>query len=111
MNTGKLFVFWSLFLLSLIRPVHGADPLDLWEPVTVPGPGALNSVAHGNGVFVAVGGEGRMLHSGDGLNWTNTSLVATGVWNRVRFINSEFVAVGSTGWMFSPVIRRISSNA
>lgn len=100
MKLSKLFAFWSVLLFSLSNTAYGADPLDLWEPVTVPGTGALNSVAHGNGVFVAVGGDGRMLHSSDGANWTNTSPVATGVLNRVRFLDGQFTVVGSTGWMF-----------
>lgn len=100
MNLSKLFVFGSALIFAIIQPAQAADPLDLWEPVTVPGTGALNSVAYGNGIFVTVGGEGRVLRSSDGANWTNSGPVTAGALNRVRFLDGQFTVVGSTGWMF-----------
>jgi hypothetical protein len=50
----------------------------------------LNSLAFGNGVFVALGVTGRCSRSTDGVKWTDTTLAGTE--GQVVFANNEFIA-------------------
>jgi hypothetical protein len=52
-------------------PATSADALDNWA-LRSPAPAvdSLFGVAHGNGLFVAVGAYGSILTSPDGMNWT-----------------------------------------
>ncbi len=56
-----------------------------------------NSVAYGNGLFVAVASSGAnsVMTSPDGINWTARSAAANTVWLSVTYGNGLFVAVGS----------------
>ena len=65
------------------------------------------SVAHGNGVFVAVGLNGKVMSSGDGITWTSRTTPPKGAgpesdWTSVTYGNGKFVAVSScyqmTAW-------------
>jgi len=78
-------------------------PLDSWVRRTVPGPSpaALNSVAYGNGTFVAVGNNSFVARSVDGITWTTSTAGAYGTLKRVRFLNGQFVAVGSSDKIIS----------
>jgi hypothetical protein len=59
---------------------------------------AINSVAFGNGIFVAVGAAGTITTSTDGVTWTaRTSNVSTNELFYVAYLNSNFVAVGNGG--------------
>lgn len=64
-----------------------------WELVSVLFP--TNSVAYGNGIFVAVGSSGA-LASRDGRNWTSIDSVSGG-WNAITYGNGKFVAVANSG--------------
>jgi hypothetical protein len=58
---------------------------------------SLESVAYAGGVFVAVGDQGAILQSADGLNW-QIAYSSDGLgWNRVRYLNSAWNAVGDAG--------------
>lgn len=58
----------------------------------------LRAVAHGNGKFVAVGTQGRLLNSSDASNWSRQVYAAgTASFNDVTFGNGAFVAVGQLG--------------
>ncbi len=82
---------------------------DSWSPQDT-GTGAwLSGVAHGNGVWVAVGGadqggqwQGVALRSSDGVNWTTETLPSPvmDLWG-VAFVNGAFLAVGPDGTMLS----------
>lgn len=74
----------------------------------------LSSVAFGNGMFLAVGGEiysdpggsdfeesSTALYSADGQTWTKAQNVPAGVLSGVAFGNGTFVAVGRDGSTFS----------
>lgn len=66
------------------------------------GPEYLNSVAHGNGRFVAVGQRNTALISSDGVNWTRSentprSFGGNDSFNGIAFAKDHFVAVGVTG--------------
>jgi hypothetical protein len=58
-----------------------------------------NSVAYGNGLFVAVSSDGtnRVMTSPDGITWTARSAAANNTWNSVAYGNGVFVAVSSDG--------------
>ena len=58
----------------------------------------LRGVAFGNGRFVAVGGDGTIVHSSDGDSWQQATNNATSNWLLgVAFGNGRFVAVGFDG--------------
>jgi hypothetical protein len=57
----------------------------------------LTGVVFGNGMFIAVGGGGRILRSLDGLVWERAWSGGGAGFNRVRFDNNEFIAVGDQG--------------
>jgi len=66
----------------------------------------ISSVAYGNGRWVAVGGQGRIAHSTDGISWTATvSMLPTlGVHSRITSVaygNGRWVAVGGEGMAHS----------
>src|SRR6185503_15934004 len=86
-----------------------AHPVGGWTRHTIPvtaGPQAyaLESVAFGNGVFVAAGGSFRTFVSADGANWTNTTPTqfqnnVPHYWRSVRFLDGHFTVVGHTNVM------------
>ena len=58
-----------------------------------------NSVAYGNGLFVAVAATGtnRVMTSPDGVNWTARSAAEANGWNSATYGNGLFVAVSPNG--------------
>ena len=66
------------------------------------GDSAVNAVAWGNNVFVAVGAGGKIAHSADGKNWTAASNTTfTGAINCVAWGNGKFIAGGEGGRLAS----------
>jgi hypothetical protein len=57
----------------------------------------LESIAFGNGVFVATGANGGILTSPDGINWTGLSTGTKASYGTVSFCNNEFLAIGDGG--------------
>ena len=99
MNTKSFLAAMAGGTFSIFT-IQAADPLEQWGQRTAPGTGyGLNAVAFGNGVFVAVGGNGTTLVSSDGANWTNSSPGNYGEWRNVRFLNGQFTVVGITNQM------------
>lgn len=91
-RTVALSSLWFLFLSSL-----RADPLDQWQQrYPLPTEKNLTGIAHGNGLFIAVGRNGTILTSADGLNWTNQWFPIGNMLQAVTFGDGLFVAVGST---------------
>ncbi len=71
-----------------------------WVSRTLPTSGqGWNSVAYGNGLFVAVtdAGTNRIMTSPDGANWTSLAAPQTNNWKSVTYGNGLFVAVSQTG--------------
>lgn len=68
-----------------------------WEVHDVPTVWPLNSVAWGNGTFVAVGDEGSLLTSADGEEWVEQWSTTSADLNRVAWDGESFVAVGEGG--------------
>ncbi len=66
-----------------------------WTEIVDPTWPELNSVAYGNGVFVAVGYDGVILASNDTESWTKQTFPSSNaiLW-RVTFARGRFVAVG-----------------
>ena len=73
-----------------------------WDPVY---PGIpeqyLNGAAYGNGKFVAVGGEGAVTTSPDGIAWTPGNSGTSLALNGVAFGQQMFAAVGEAGGIFT----------
>jgi hypothetical protein len=70
------------------------DPLDSWNSRLSNTTNTLNSVAFGNGTFVAVGEAGTILTSTDGVAWNRQDSRTTGSLSMIRFLDGDFVAVG-----------------
>lgn len=63
-------------------------------------PGRAYSVAHGNGLFVMVGTEGKLSTSPDGITWTSrTSGFGTTTIRSVAYGNGLWVIVGESGML------------
>lgn len=73
------------------------DPLANWFGNTSGTNLALNDVVFGAGRFVAVGANGSIATSTNGLVWTNQSTVGLPPLLGVAYGNSRFVAVGAQG--------------
>jgi hypothetical protein len=79
----------------------------------------INSVAYGNGTFVAV--SQNLFLSPDGRHWTEKGLNIQHVFNKVIFADSQFIAVGDVGmimasrdgakWSFHPESQQTSTAA
>ncbi|MCX7708240.1 MAG: hypothetical protein N2484_00130 [Clostridia bacterium] len=67
-----------------------------WETVG-PAPVRMNSVAYGNGTYVAVGDEGFIYTSSDRRNWNRVPQVTTRALTSVISSRGMFVAVGEAG--------------
>ncbi|MEJ2684335.1 MAG: hypothetical protein P8Z71_08065 [Candidatus Sulfobium sp.] len=65
-----------------------------WTPEASGTGRSLSSVTFGDGTFVAVGAEGTILTSTDGLNWTSRVSGTDTSLGRVVFGNDTFVAAG-----------------
>lgn len=69
-----------------------------WLSQTTPTRVNLNAVTYGQGKFVAVGANGTILSSTNGLNWVDRTTGSTTVQlNSVTYGNGFFVAVGTSG--------------
>ncbi len=56
---------------------------------------SLHGVKHANGLFFAVGDNGAIYSSGDGLNWTNVSLTNAGSFYAMDYGNGVYVCAGN----------------
>ena len=55
----------------------------------------INSVAYGNGIFVAVSNTNGITTSTDGITWTQRTSNVSGNLYSVRYLNGNFIAVGT----------------
>lgn len=102
-NFFRLITFaaaFSFFFLACGDVTDGPAGWTLVSNSTF-GNNAINAVAFGNDVFVAVGAGGRMARSADGINWTAVSDTTFGnnAINAVAFGNGRFIAGGDGGRM------------
>jgi uncharacterized repeat protein (TIGR02543 family) len=78
-------------------PVVPTGPPTNWTAVANSPDIWLNAIAYGNNRFVAVGYEGKMATSPDGVNWTavsNSTFGTRDIINAIAYGNNRFVAVG-----------------
>lgn len=68
-----------------------------YNPRTGNASAVYNSVAYGNGIYVAVGTSGHILYSTDGVAWTNTDTGTVSNLTSITYGNGTFVAVGANG--------------
>ena len=91
-------LFLLLFCISAIFPVRAlCDGIDTWTNRTLGANYSLYGVAYGNSTFVAVGNEGKILTSPDGVTWTTRTSGTDNYLKGVAYGNSTFVAVGESG--------------
>ena len=76
-----------------------SDSCDVWSPAVAPEANSWNSVAYGNGLFVAVASSGTnlVMTSPDGVAWTARAAAEANDWNSVTYGNGKFVAVAQSG--------------
>ena len=109
-SVGRLPVGTSnQVLLGGSTPTWGAAPApSLYEPFvpifhqsTLPSNTYWNSVAYGNGVFVAVVQSSNMAaySTNGGVTWTASTLPSSLTWNSVAYGNGTFVAVAQSSNM------------
>ena len=66
----RAFTLAALYV-TCVTSVAQTDPLDVWHQRLFPGsPVTVTGIAYGNGIFVAVGNNGGLLVSPDGITWT-----------------------------------------
>ncbi|WP_372632906.1 S-layer homology domain-containing protein [Cohnella sp.] len=71
------------------------DMPDNLRPVAPkPTASSLRDVTYGNGIYVAVGSEGTILTSEDGMEWESRDSGTSRSLESVAFLNEQFVAVG-----------------
>src|ERR1043165_9289752 len=88
-----------LALVIFIRVAQAVDPLDTgtWANPSPTG-NNLSAVSYGNGRFVAVGWNGTILMSVDGIDWVQQPSGIQDSLTGIVYGNGKFVAVGSTIW-------------
>ena len=95
----NIFPLMCMTILLLFPPSLNAEPLDNWFTVTT---ASINDffygLAFGNNTFVAVGADGIILTSPDGIVWTPRNLLGyPNYFFAVTYGNGKFVAVGTGG--------------
>ncbi|MDD3693808.1 MAG: hypothetical protein PHC89_00200 [Candidatus Pacebacteria bacterium] len=101
--TSLLSLFVIVGFISFINPhTASAQPLE-WEEFDL-SPNEYNSIAYGNGVYVAVG-SGTPMYSSDGKNWNMSILPNAASLSSVVYGDGKFVAVGRTG---SPLMQNMN---
>ena len=65
----------------------------------LPSTSTWNSVAYGNGIYIAVSPGNKSAYSIDGINWTAVTLPVSSTWNKIVYssISEQFVAVSTDG--------------
>ena len=88
---------WAIALVIVFVNGLRAGELDSWHwQNPLPRGITLNAVAYGNGLFVAVGDQGRTATSSDGVNWTSGTTGFGATLKGLTFGNGSFVGVGGT---------------
>ena len=96
MHPIRVFLGLTCFLLTI--PAMVAAPFEVWHPRSpLPTASTLNGVAYGNGRFVAVGDNGSIVTSSNGLDWVLNPSGVSNQLNTIIFAAGRFVAGGSSG--------------
>jgi RHS repeat-associated protein len=90
--------------LLVVVPSAGAKSLGWWGQNSIGKPAStyINGIAYGNGVWVAVGENGFIATSGDGVKWTKRSAGIRRTFNGVAFTGAGFVAVAKVTTVGAP---------
>ena len=84
--------------LWLASPVHGpAQGLKEWTQQALTSTNDLHDVAYGDGVFAAVGHEGILLISTNGVRWESIDSPTAGTLHAITYGAGRFVVVGLSG--------------
>jgi hypothetical protein len=104
----SLLVLVVVFMAGVALPRAGfcADPLTSWTwRNPSPQGSTLYAVTYGGGQFVAVGDNGAVVTSPDGLHWRNQTLGVSTLFRGIAYADGVYAAVGDRGAIF------VSSNA
>jgi len=84
-------------VLELVEDVP--EVLGAWASETSSEDNTWNDIAFGNGLYVAVAGDGtnRVMSSPDGVTWTNRTAAEANDWRGITFGGGQFVAVATSG--------------
>jgi len=81
---------------SILLSYRDGDATSTWSKVHQATNGGLEGVAYGDGKWVAVGSNNKVLVSTNGSSWTQSTGSFPGAqWNWITYGNGTFVAVGS----------------
>jgi len=94
-ETSRFVASWILLGLSFVNTAH-TGPIN-WQTRRTGTRAEIKAVTYGNGVFVAVGTNGTILRSGDGIFWNFRNNPAEKNFNDVVFGNGFFLATADTG--------------
>lgn len=92
----------TLLVLAILFSPVGMRAQQTWRQVAAPTANNLWSVAAGGGTFIAVGENGTILSSADGLAWTQQESGTTAWLVGVAFGDGHFTAVGDHGTILTP---------
>ena len=93
---------YSFSLSAYEGSIYSSSDGRIWERSTIPSGNGINSVAYGNGVWVAAGNDGRCFRStNSGVDWSAVNVpatppFATNTLSSLAYGNGTFVAVGET---------------
>jgi hypothetical protein len=94
---GKFLKTGELYLSSEYPELYersGYNIDDIWTPVDSQTTSAINDIAYGNGLYVAIGDIGSIRTSSDLLTWNTAATGTTVRMEKIIFVNGIFV-VGS----------------
>jgi photosystem II stability/assembly factor-like uncharacterized protein len=95
----KLLVLNIIILILALMPVEINAANDLkWSKTSEL---KFNSIAYGNGIYVAVGPNGLVQTTEDGDKWKLSEAVVSASLNSVIYTGKEFIAVGDDGAIIS----------
>lgn len=93
---------WFFGWITTYRPKILSSPDGVaWTSQNVSGDFGLSDIAHGNQIFMTVGGGGAVLSSGNGVDWSNRTRPSGGGLNSIAYAEGAWVAVGESGGIFS----------
>ena len=80
---------------ALIRGFNGLVKVTSWiSRISQFGPDVIQEIAYGNGIFVAVGGNGKISTSPDGITWTLREKINTTI-RTIIYGNGLFISGGA----------------
>ena len=105
MKAYKSIIFFyliPLFILLFFSTNSWGDPLENWHlRHSAQQELFLTRITHGNNIFIAIGENGMILTSTDGLNWIQGNSGTTEKLNGVAYGNNMFIVVGDNGTLLS----------